>query len=186
MSKARSRFSEQALEALRESTFYALKFSEDFSVTPEHLFLSLLDQSDCEASLLVSSMGIDHSVIKTKLTDTFQKPARSDTEISEKEIKVVVSAELKQVLENATSEAKAARLSYVNTRHLLIGILFLRALSVSTLLEERGASIDKIHSISQLTKEKAAKRIKPIYRLLIYLILFIIVAVFLGLMIYLG
>ncbi len=180
MNKARSRFSEQAIKALKGSTLYALEFSEDFHVTPEHLFLSLLDQSDCEASLLITSLEIDHKVVKTKLTNTFQKPTRSDTEITGKGINVVVSAELKQVLENAVSEAKADHLSYVNSRHLLLGILSLGSLSVSKLLEERGASRDKIHSIPQLAKEKHAKNPK-----LKYLILLIIVIIILGFMIYL-
>lgn len=189
-----SRFTEEVQEALGQSMVYALQYPDKSSVNTTHVFLSLLDQPDCEATLLLTQASISVDKLIADITKAFppiQTNAESKTYNLDRQIDL--SSEIKEVLTYAVLEAQKNDDYYVNSRYLLAGMLHTKSSPVSQILENNGFTLDKIHSLPQLKKEKRApslstQKTRSKYKFSIspIFLLLILVTCLMGILIYNG
>ena len=88
-------------------------------VEPEHLLLGILQEGGGVACQALTELGVDTENFAAHIRDLI---GRSEDVIS-KPIDLPISARMKRVLDLAMSEARKMGVNYVDTEHILLGIL---------------------------------------------------------------
>src|SRR3990172_4735444 len=125
-------------EALQEAQSLAEK-REHQQIEPEHLLLSLLEQTGGIVSPVLKRLGADPALIKERIEAEFRKMPKvygSGTE-------VFISPRLKGVLDAAQKEADRLKDEFISTEHLLLAIADGKG-AASDVLKASGADRDRI------------------------------------------
>ena len=138
-------------EALQEAQSLAEK-REHQQIEPEHLLLSLLEQTGGIVSPVLKRLGADPALIKERIEAEFRKMPKvygSGTE-------VFISPRLKGVLDAAQKEADRLKDEFISTEHLLLAIADGKG-TASEILKTNGADRDRI--LKALTEVRGTQRV---------------------------
>ncbi len=119
----------------RRVVFYALREANDFgssSINPEHLFLGLLRE---DKSLTHQALG-SHADVEA-MRDEVEKHLPVREKVAQT-VDLPLAPECWQVFKYAAAEAKGLNHQYIDTGHLLLGLLREESCFVSKVLQERG------------------------------------------------
>jgi ATP-dependent Clp protease ATP-binding subunit ClpB len=134
-----NKFTEKAQEAILEAQGLATQYNHS-QIDPEHLLLSLLQQTDGVVPQIVQKLGGSPQALQQKLeSDLAARPKVYGTTAQ-----VGFSRALQEVLQAAEREAGQMRDDYVSTEHLLIALTDSRSGQVSQFLAAFGITKDAI------------------------------------------
>ena len=133
------RFTERSQEALTAAQQAAQQL-QHATVEPEHLLLALLDQQDGLVPTLLRRMEVQPETMSARL--------RASLENRPKQIggEPQIGAALRAVLMSAFEEMNRLKDEYVSTEHLLLGIATQPHGEAATMLQQAGATADRIYS----------------------------------------
>ncbi|MGZ4390126.1 MAG: Clp protease N-terminal domain-containing protein, partial [Gaiellaceae bacterium] len=141
--------------ALQDAQTKALRYGHT-ELSPEHLLLALLEQSDGLVGRLLERAGADTRGLGTALDEELQRrprvsgPGAAGGQIG-------ISRKLGEVLDRAEQEAERLKDEYVSVEHLVLGILAAGGTPAARLLEEHGLSRDRF--LEALTAIRGSQRV---------------------------
>ena len=126
----------KAQEAFQKAQEIAGKQNQQ-ELTPEHLFLSLLQQEEGLVPAILKKIGINMARLEEELSDVLQNlPQVTGATTGQ----VSLSRSLNQVFEQAFQEAEKLKDEFVSTEHLLLGIVAIKECKAAALLQRYGAT----------------------------------------------
>jgi ATP-dependent Clp protease ATP-binding subunit ClpB len=147
-----NKFTEKAQEAILEAQGLATQYNHS-QIDPEHLLLSLLQQTDGVVPQIVQKLGGSPQALQQKLeSDLAARPKVYGTTAQ-----VGFSRTLQEVLQASEREAGQMRDDYVSTEHLLIALTDSRSGQVSQFLAAFGITKDAILRV--LTAIRGSQRV---------------------------
>ncbi|MFB0536799.1 MAG: ATP-dependent chaperone ClpB [Anaerolineae bacterium] len=147
-----NKFTEKAQEAILEAQSLATQYNHS-QIDPEHLLLSLLQQTDGVAPQIVQKLGGSPQALQQRLeSDLAARPKVYGTTAQ-----VGLSRALQEVLQAAEREAGQMRDDYVSTEHLLIALTDPRAGQVAQSLAAFGITKDAV--LRALTAIRGSQRV---------------------------
>ncbi|MDH4137334.1 MAG: AAA family ATPase, partial [Anaerolineae bacterium] len=147
-----NKFTEKAQEAILEAQGLAAQYNHS-QIDPEHLLLSLLQQTDGVVPQIVQKLGGSPQVLQQGLeSDLAARPKVYGTTTQ-----VGPSRALQEILQAAEREAGQMRDDYVSTEHLLIALTDSRAGQVAQFLAAFGITKDAI--LRTLTVIRGSQRV---------------------------
>jgi ATP-dependent Clp protease ATP-binding subunit ClpB len=147
-----NKFTEKAQEAILEAQGLATQYNHG-QIDPEHLLLSLLQQTDGVVPQIVQKLGGSPRALQQKLeSDLAARPKVYGTTAQ-----VGFSRTLQEVLQASEREAGQMRDDYVSTEHLLIALTDSRSGQVSQFLAAFGITKDAILQV--LTAIRGSQRV---------------------------
>ncbi|MGQ0570140.1 MAG: ATP-dependent chaperone ClpB [Armatimonadota bacterium] len=114
------KFTEKAQEALLGAQRDAASRGHQ-APDPEHLLLALIEQTDGLVPPLLTRLGVDPRVLRTRLSADLERRPR--VQGAQPQGGIVLSPRLARVLETAQREADRLKDEYLSTEHLLLGLL---------------------------------------------------------------
>ena len=147
-----NKFTEKAQEAILEAQGLASQYNHS-QIDPEHLLLSLLQQSDGVVPQIVQKLGGSPQALQQRLeSDLAARPKVYGTTAQ-----AGLSRALQEVLQAAEREAGQMRDDYVSTEHLLIALADSGAGQVAQFLASFGITKDAI--LRTLTAIRGSQRV---------------------------
>lgn len=147
-----NRFTEKAQEATLEAQGLATQYNHS-QIDPEHLLLSLLQQTDGVVPQIVQKLGGSPQALRQRLeSDLTARPKVYGTTAQ-----VGLSRASQEVVQAAEREAGQMRDDYVSTEHLLIALTDPRAGQVAQFLAAFGITKDAILRV--LTAIRGSQRV---------------------------
>jgi len=147
-----NKFTEKAQEAIFEAQGLATQYNHS-QIDPEHLLLSLLQQSDGVVPQIVQKLGGSPQTLQQRLeSDLAARP-----KVYGATAQVGLSRALQEVLQAAEREAGQMRDDYVSTEHLLMALTEPRAGQVAQFLAAFGITKDAI--LRALTTIRGSQRV---------------------------
>jgi len=140
------RFTHKTREALQQAHERALSAGHP-EITPEHLLLALLEQSEGVVPAVLLRTGTDVQDLRTLLAKELERLPRTEGASAPG-----VSRRLQEVLKQAERAASKGGEDYVSTEHLLEGILAEKAGAAYDLLRTHGAGPDAVARATQDVK----------------------------------
>ena len=128
----------KAQEAMQKAKEIAQN-ENDQEILPEHLLLSLVEDSQGVISPLLERIGVNPQMIKNDLTKAISQIPRVYGGNQ-----VYISPILERVLQEAGKEAKKLKDEYLSTEHLLLGMVNEEKSPVSQILKNYGVTHQKI------------------------------------------
>jgi ATP-dependent Clp protease ATP-binding subunit ClpB len=147
-----NKFTEKAQEAILEAQGLATQYNHS-QIDPEHLLLSLLQQTDGVVPQIVQKLENSPQALQQRLeSDLTARPKVYGTTAQ-----VGLSRALQEILQAAEREAGQMRDDYVSTEHLLISLTDSRAGQVAQFLAAFG--ITKDATLRALTAIRGSQRV---------------------------
>ena len=134
--------SEMAKRTLARSRAEALFFQHD-RILPEDILSAILGLPRCRAGLLLRRLGLDlYLVTREIVTVTHFGPNRTNTQNPS------LSATSLRVIELAAEESRSLCAEYINTEHVLLGLLQEESPALQVLTERMGVRIDEVRHLA--------------------------------------
>ena len=133
------KFTQKAQEAIFEAQEQARGYNHG-QIEPEHLLLTLLEQTDGVVPQVVQALGLSPQV----LLEQVQAELRRKPKVYGPAMQVGINPALQQVFDQAQREAEAMRDEYVSTEHLFIALAHQVGNGAYRLLQRMGISKDRI------------------------------------------
>ena len=114
------KFTQKSLEALQRAQTKAID-NQNMQIEPEHLFLSLIEDSEGLISLLFNKMGIDNKLLQAeteKITDGIPKVTGSGREAG----KIYISPDVDKIISGAEKQAEHMKDEYVSVEHIMLSV----------------------------------------------------------------
>jgi ATP-dependent Clp protease ATP-binding subunit ClpB len=147
-----NKFTEKAQEAILEAQGLASQYNHS-QIDPEHLLLSLLQQTDGVVPQIVQKLGGSPQTLQQRLeSDLSARP-----KVYGSTAQVGLSRALQEVLQVAEREAGQMRDDYVSTEHLLVALTEPQAGQVAQFLAAFGITKDAI--LRTLTAIRGSQRV---------------------------
>jgi ATP-dependent Clp protease ATP-binding subunit ClpB len=146
------RLTQKAQEALQESQELAERMGQQ-QLEPGHLLLALLEQTDGLVPPLVQRLGMDPRVLAGQIRADMEKLPKVRGSASQ----VYMGALLRQVLEEAFTEAERMKDEYVSVEHILIALAGDQAGPARRYLQNAGINRDRIYKA--LVDVRGAQRV---------------------------
>ncbi len=145
------RFTERARKVLSLAQEEAETLNHRYIGT-EHILLGLIREGEGTAARVLGELGVDIVRVRQSVEHIVGRPER----VSGREREL--TAQAKKALEYAVEEARRLSHSYIGTEHLLMGILRARDNVANSILENVGASPDRVRSrLQQALQEVPAQ-----------------------------
>jgi ATP-dependent Clp protease ATP-binding subunit ClpA len=142
------RFTEKAKTVLTLAQDESEKSHHSYIGT-EHLLLGLLRQGDGLAAKVLANLGVEIEKVRDTIDSVLGRDERTQTQ------QAIPTSRVKNVIEIAFEEAKGMNNTYVGTGHLLLGLLIEGEGIAAHVLEDLGASLDKVRrELDSLLKEQ--------------------------------
>jgi ATP-dependent Clp protease ATP-binding subunit ClpB len=148
------KLTQRSQEALQYAQELALSYNHG-QIEIEHLLLALLEQDESLTETILKDMGVDTSTLKERLKDELSLLPKVYSSTGAPQI--YISAELRQVLDEAFREADRFKDEFVSVEHLLIAIADARKSKAGQILTEFGVNKNKIYQV--LTKIRGGQRV---------------------------
>jgi len=133
------RFTEKAKKVLTLAQDEAEKSHHSYIGT-EHLLLGLLREGDGLAAKVLASLGVEIEKVRTTIESVLGRNERIIVQ------QIIPTSRVKKVIEIAFEEAKRMNNTYVGTEHLLLGLLIEGEGIAAHVLEDLGATLEKVRS----------------------------------------
>jgi len=141
------KFSEDARKVLSFAQEQAKLHNHGYIGT-EHVFLGLINESDCIATKCLKNLELDLSTVKSQIEVIFKE--KQSTDVRE----LGLTPDAKKVIELAVDEARLMGSNYIGTEHILIGLLREGDSDVARILLEYNLDIDIVRAkIADLLEE---------------------------------
>ena len=134
------RFTQSAIKVLKLAQYEA-KHLKHAHVGTEHILLGLLHEGTNVAAKALSSIGIDLYTVRQRVHELVEKEDFDDLETEE----IGYSPEAKTIMEYAVEQAQALGHDYIDTEHILLGIIYDTESIACEILISLGADLDIIH-----------------------------------------
>ncbi len=131
------RFTEKAKKVLTLAQDEAEKSHHSYIGT-EHLLLGLLREGDGLAAKVLASLGVEIEKVRTTIESVLGRNERIIVQ------QIIPTSRVKKVIEIAFEEAKRMNNTYVGTEHLLLGLLIEGEGIAAHVLEDLGATLEKV------------------------------------------
>jgi len=149
------RFTEKAKKVLTLAQDEAEKSHHSYIGT-EHLLLGLLREGEGLAAKVLSNLGVEIDKVRDTIDSVLGRNERIIVQ------QIIPTSRVKKVIEIAFEEAKRMNNTYVGTEHLLLGLLIEGEGIAAHVLEDLGASLDKVrHELDSLLKEQGLEDEPP-------------------------
>jgi ATP-dependent Clp protease ATP-binding subunit ClpC len=143
------RFTERAQDAATRAYEILQRYGHN-QVDTEHLLLSLLEQSGGAIPQIMEILGVDVSVLRSRLDDMLHASPKAAI-YGGGAGQVFITPRVKRVIDLANEEANRLRDEYISTEHMLLAIL-----------TERNTPIAKILADNNITRERVLDAIKDL------------------------
>ncbi|MHB1574948.1 MAG: ATP-dependent Clp protease ATP-binding subunit [Candidatus Dormibacteria bacterium] len=131
------RFTEKAKKVLTLAQDEAEKSHHSYIGT-EHLLLGLLREGDGLAAKVLGNLGVEIDKVRTTIESVLGRNERIIVQ------QIIPTSRVKKVIEIAFEEAKRMNNTYVGTEHLLLGLLIEGEGIAAHVLEDLGATLEKV------------------------------------------
>ncbi len=131
------RFTEKAKKVLTLAQDEAEKSHHSYIGT-EHLLLGLLREGDGLAAKVLGNLGVEIEKVRTTIESVLGRNERIIVQ------QIIPTSRVKKVIEIAFEEAKRMNNTYVGTEHLLLGLLIEGEGIAAHVLEDLGATLEKV------------------------------------------
>ena len=131
------RFTEKAKKVLTLAQDEAEKSHHSYIGT-EHLLLGLLREGDGLAAKVLANLGVEIDKVRSTIESVLGRNERVIVQ------QIIPTSRVKKVIEIAFEEAKRMNNTYVGTEHLLLGLLIEGEGIAAHVLEDLGASLEKV------------------------------------------
>ncbi|MDR7542802.1 MAG: ATP-dependent chaperone ClpB [Armatimonadota bacterium] len=138
------RFTEKAQEALLGAQQEATTRGHQ-APDPEHLLLALIDQGDGLIPPLLTKLGVDPRILRTRVLAGLERRPRVEAG-SPPAGGLVITPRMGRVLEAAQREADRLKDEYISTEHLLLGLLHARDGDAARELYQLGVTPDRVYA----------------------------------------
>jgi ATP-dependent Clp protease ATP-binding subunit ClpB len=150
-----NRLTEKTAEALHDAQTKALRFGHT-ELTPEHLLLALLDQSQGLVPRLLQRMDVDPAGLQRDLERHLEGQPRVSGSSASGDVRV--SRALAQVLETADQQAQRLKDEYVSVEHLVLAMIDSGAQTAAgRLLRDHGVVSDRFLEV--LSEVRGSQRV---------------------------
>lgn len=136
------RFTHKAQEAITNCRAILSRYGHS-QVTPEHLLLSLLEQSEGLAPKILERLKINPEIVTEAVTRYLQSQPKGSS-ISQTKDELHVSQRLMSVLEDANKEAERLKDQFISVEHLLLALAENKKDQAGAILEKQGITKNKI------------------------------------------
>lgn len=145
------RFTLKAQEAIELASRLAEKFQHQ-GLSPEHIFLALLEQTDGVVATLLGKMGIKASFLKNQLNKELDKLPRLTGPLQ-----VYLEPTTKKILDRSWEESHSLKDEFVSTEHLLLALTEEPGTIAYQILKGNGVSKEKIYQF--LVEVRGSQRV---------------------------
>lgn len=131
------RFTQKAKQALVFAQQEAEKSHHSF-IGSEHILLGLMREPACQAAKVLANLGLQIDGVRAAIEAVLGGDERIFVQ------QILPTSRVKKVIEIAFEEAKRMNNTYVGTEHLLLGLLIEGEGIAAHVLEESGASLERV------------------------------------------
>ncbi len=142
------RFTEKAQEAIALAQESLSRFHHA-QLDTEHLLWGLLEQVDGLVSQILTRLGVEPKLVKSKIEEALSRAPQVHYEGIGPQAQIYMTPRSKRVFELAWEEAQRIKDDYVGTEHLFIAICEEREGAASAILREFGVTKEKVYGILQ-------------------------------------
>ncbi len=142
------RLTEKAQEALLASQELSRQMQHQ-QVDVEHVLVALLEQTDGVVPRLISGLGADPRVLRTRLTADLERRPHVSGPTGEG---LMVTPRLQRVLQGAQQEAQRLTDEFISTEHLLLAAARDEGDPAARLLRETGITPDRLYQALQAVR----------------------------------
>ncbi|MCC6146049.1 MAG: hypothetical protein IT308_00620 [Anaerolineaceae bacterium] len=115
-------------------------------ITPEHVLLGLLRNPDSGAMRTFRILGIPLTTLRGQVEELIRQSAGASLPENQE---IALSKDTRAVLHEAAGEARARRLSYMDTSLILLGMMLNALLPVSALLRQNGVRLETFRNTTR-------------------------------------
>jgi hypothetical protein len=133
------RFTERAKKVLMLAQEEAERSHHSYIGT-EHLLLGLLRERDGLAAIVLNNLGVEIAMVRKTIESVLGRGERIIIQ------QIIPTSRVKQVIELSFEEARRLGHDYVGTEHLLLGLLLEGEGIAAHVLEDLGATLEKVRS----------------------------------------
>ena len=144
------RLTEKTQEAIQQAQTLAQEAQQQ-EITPEHLLLALLQQSDGTVPPILRQIGVDPARVEGELKaqlDRLPKVYGAETYLGQR---------LRRLLDSASTEMEKLKDEYLSTEHLLLAMVDEANSEGARILQRNGVTRDKI--LQALTSVRGSARV---------------------------
>ncbi len=142
------RLTEKAQEALLAAQELSRQMQHQ-QVDVEHVLVVLLEQTDGVVPRLITGLGADPRVLRTRLTADLERRPRVSGPTGEG---LMVTPRLQRVLQEAQQEAQRLTDEFISTEHLLLAAVRDESDPAARLLREAGITPDRLYQALQAVR----------------------------------
>jgi ATP-dependent Clp protease ATP-binding subunit ClpC len=149
------RFTERAKKALSLAQEEAERSHHSYIGT-EHLLLALLREDEGLATKVLHNLGVEIDKVRQAIESIVGRDERIIVQ------QIIPTSRVKKVIEISFEEARRMGHNYVGTEHLLLGLLREGEGIAAHVLEDLGATLDKVQAeIERLLRDSTMENIEP-------------------------
>jgi len=136
------RFTERAQDAATRA-YEILQRYGHIQVDTEHILLALLEQADGVVPQILERLGVDTSVMRSKLDDVLRNSPKASI-YGGGTGQVFITPRVKRVIDLANEEAARLRDEYISTEHMFLAVLSERNTPAAKVLADYGVTRDRV------------------------------------------
>src|SRR5438309_6098317 len=145
------RFTERAKKTLTLAQEEAQQAGHSYIGT-EHLLLGLLKEGEGLAYVVLTNLGVEIAKVREAIENVLSREERIIIQ------QIIPTSRVKKVIEISFDEARRMGHNYVGTEHLLLGLLIEGEGIAAHVLEDLGATLEKVRSeIERLLHDSSAE-----------------------------
>ena len=149
------RFTERAKKVLTLAQEEAERSHHSYIGT-EHMLLALLREDEGLAAKVLHNLGVEIGKVRHSIESIVGRNERIIVQ------QIIPTSRVKKVLEISFEEARRMGHNYVGTEHLLLGLLREGEGIAAHVLEDLGATLEKVRSeIERLLRDSTVENIEP-------------------------
>lgn len=136
------RFTERAQDAAARAYEILQRYSHN-QVDTEHILLALLEQPDGAVPQLLEKLSVDVALMRSRLDEVLRASPKVAI-YGQGTGNIFMTPRVKNIIDQASDEAKRRRDEYISTEHILLAILNERNTPASNIITEHGITRDRL------------------------------------------
>ena len=136
------RFTERAQDAAARAYEILQRYSHN-QVDTEHILLALLEQPDGAVPQLLEKLSVDVTLMRSRLDEVLRASPKVAI-YGQGTGNIFMTPRVKNIIDQASDEAKRRRDEYISTEHILLAILNERNTPASNIISEHGITRDRL------------------------------------------
>ena len=136
------RFTERAQDAAARAYEILQRYSHN-QVDTEHILLALLEQPDGAVPQLLEKLSVDVTSMRSRLDEVLRASPKVAI-YGQGTGNIFMTPRVKNIIDQASDEAKRRRDEYISTEHILLAILNERNTPASNIITEHGITRDRL------------------------------------------